>query len=99
MPARPPSRGGVASPKPAIPPFSWNEFRTPKRADTSVRCCAISPCTGYSTPPHPDGLTGSGSGRQNKSTGRLHGGTMRGKVKWFNDNKGYGFIEQETGGS
>jgi len=24
---------------------------------------------------------------------------MRGRVKWFNDSKGYGFIQQETGGS
>ena len=24
-------------------------------------------------------------------------GNMRGKVKWFNDAKGYGFIQQETG--
>ena len=24
---------------------------------------------------------------------------LRGRVKWFNDSKGYGFIQQETGGS
>ena len=24
---------------------------------------------------------------------------LRGRVKWFNDSKGYGFIQQEAGGS
>jgi cold shock protein len=44
-------------------------------------------------------LTAIGTSPQNKSDRPFLGGDMRGKVKWFNDAKGYGFIQQDTGGS
>ena len=30
-------------------------------------------------------------------TGKLHMATVTGTVKWFNESKGFGFIEQESG--